>query len=78
MATWRGEGYCAPLGWGQQVGCVLQGSFEPLFQTPCVTFRQVPVSLQGPGQSPVLPFACCVSATAACVPAGVVGVLGLC
>ena len=27
---------------------------------PCVTFRQVVVPLQGPGQSPVLPFACCV------------------
>ena len=28
--------------------------------TPCVTFRRVVVSLRGPGQSPVLPFACCV------------------
>ena len=27
---------------------------------PCVTFRLVVVSLRGPGQSPVLPFACCV------------------
>ena len=27
---------------------------------PCVAFRLVVVSLQGPGQSPVLPFACCV------------------
>ena len=27
---------------------------------PCVTFRQVSVSLRGPGQSPSLPFACCV------------------
>ena len=27
---------------------------------PCVTFRRVTVSLRGPGQSPVLPFACCV------------------
>ena len=27
---------------------------------PCVTFRRVVVSLWGPGQSPVLPFACCV------------------
>ena len=26
---------------------------------PCVTFRQVAVSLRGPGQSPVLPSACC-------------------
>ena len=26
----------------------------------CVTFRLVVVSLQGPGQSPVLPFACCI------------------
>ena len=28
--------------------------------SPCVTFRLVVVSLRGPGQSPVLPFACCV------------------
>ena len=27
---------------------------------PCVTFHLVVVSLRGPGQSPVLPFACCV------------------
>ena len=27
---------------------------------PCVTFRRVAISLRGPGQSPVLPFACCV------------------
>ena len=27
---------------------------------PCVTFRLVVVPLRGPGQSPVLPFACCV------------------
>ena len=27
---------------------------------PCVTVRRVVVSLRGPGQSPVLPFACCV------------------
>ena len=27
---------------------------------PRVTFRRVAVSLRGPGQSPVLPFACCV------------------
>ena len=27
---------------------------------PCVTFRRVVVSLRGPGQSPGLPFACCV------------------
>ena len=29
-------------------------------QTPRVTFRLVVVPLRGPGQSPVLPFACCV------------------
>ena len=28
--------------------------------TPRVTFHRVAVPLQGPGQSPVLPFACCV------------------
>ena len=27
---------------------------------PCVTFRLVDVPLRGPGQSPILPFACCV------------------
>ena len=27
---------------------------------PCVTFCRIAVSLRGPGQSPVLPFACCV------------------
>ena len=27
---------------------------------PCVTFRLVVVPLRGPGQSPILPFACCV------------------
>ena len=27
---------------------------------PCVTFRLVVAPLQGPGQSPILPFACCV------------------
>ena len=32
----------------------------PLPLPPCVTFHLVVVSLQGPGQSPVLPFACCV------------------
>ena len=30
------------------------------FRPPCVTFRLVAVSLRGPGQSPDLPFACCV------------------
>ena len=29
-------------------------------RTPCVTFRLVVAPLRGPGQSPVLPFACCV------------------
>ena len=28
--------------------------------TPCVTVRLVVAPLRGPGQSPVLPFACCV------------------
>ena len=45
-----------------------------------MTFRQVVVSLRGPGEPPVLPFACCVGhcvllAAVACVPAGVVFVL---
>ena len=38
--------------------------FQPLVlehhDFPCVTFRRVAVSLRGPGQSPVLPFVCCV------------------
>ena len=41
---------------------------KPIFPTPplrrrgshCVTFRRAAVSLRGPGQSPFLPFACCV------------------
>ena len=32
----------------------------PQAEPPRVTFRLVVVSLRGPGQSPVLPFACCV------------------
>ena len=32
----------------------------PPTDPPCVTFRRVVVPLRGPGQSPVLPFACCV------------------
>ena len=27
---------------------------------PCVTFRRLVVSLRGPGQSPVVPSACCI------------------
>ena len=34
--------------------------FSPFNLSPRVTFRRVVVSLRGPGQSPVLPFACCV------------------
>ena len=34
------------------------GAFDP--PPPRVTFRRVAVSLRGPGQSPVLPSACCV------------------
>ena len=39
-----------------------QGSFwgGGGFGGPCVTFRLVVAPLLGPGQSPVLPFACCV------------------
>ena len=29
-------------------------------RTPCVTFRLVVAPLRGSGQSPVLPFACCI------------------
>ena len=38
--------------------CLATGGGRVL--TPCVTFRLVVVSLRGPGQSPILPFACCV------------------
>ena len=61
----------------------------PRRSAPCVTFRLVVVSLRGPGQSPVLPFACCVGSLLSdgccgrcscwcrfCVRG--VGVLGLC
>ena len=49
----------APMGtgWGGGMG-ILPGSLPP--PPPCVTFRLVVVSLRGRGQSPVLPFACCV------------------
>ena len=33
---------------------------SPRSSPPCVTFRLVVAPLRGPGQSPVLPFACCV------------------
>ena len=49
---------------------------------PCVTFRQVAVSLRGPGQSPVPCFPsrtalgqCFLTAAAACVPCGVISAL---
>ena len=37
-------------------------SVQPFWvrRAPCMTFRLVVVSLRSPGQSPVLPFACCV------------------
>ena len=35
-------------------------AYPPSIVPPCVTFRLVVGSLQSPGQSPVLPFACCV------------------
>ena len=39
-------------------GC--QVAAQPPSIPPRVTFRRVVASLRGPGQSPVLPFACCV------------------
>ena len=50
LLLWR-RGGGGGLGW---MGGWVGGS------TPCVTFRRVAVSVRGPGQSPVLPFACCV------------------
>ena len=40
--------------------CVLSPHQAPPSPPPRVTFRRVVVPLRGPGQSPVLPFACCV------------------
>ena len=46
---------------GQQWLTGLLSACEPTGTcTPRVTFRRVVVPLQGPGQSPVLPSACCV------------------
>ena len=45
MYDWGGGGRDVLEGWGG---------------TRCVTFHLVDVPLWGPGQSPVLPFACCV------------------
>ena len=42
-----------PLGRGGAQGA-------PFLAPPCVTFRRVVAPLRGPGQSPALPFACCV------------------
>ena len=41
---------------------VCWGTWDPSPRPPppCVTFRLVVAPLRGPGQSPVLPFACCV------------------
>ena len=36
------------------------GDSSVLDDPPCVTVRRVVVPLRGPGQSPVLPFACCI------------------
>ena len=44
-------------GWG---GGMAAWAPPPDLPPPCVTFRRVVVPLRGPGQSPVLPFACCV------------------
>ena len=41
---------------GDGEGCIGRGGGNP----PYVTFRRVVVFLRGPGQSPDLPFACCV------------------
>ena len=48
-------------------GC-RDGLLVPLTPPPCVTFRLVVVSLRGPGQSPVLPFACSRRVAAFCRP----------
>ena len=61
-----GDGACclkpaAPMGlWPLPLGLSLSPLPPPPIAPPGVTFRRVVVSLRGPGQSPVLPFACCV------------------
>jgi len=56
--------------------CSMWGMLPP---SPCVTLRWVAISLRGPGQSPVLPFACCVGSMLSDgrgdVPCGVVSAL---
>ena len=42
------------------VHCGRGVGMEPVPLPPCVTFRRVVAPSRGPGQSPVLPFACCV------------------
>ena len=50
-----GRRSCGPWGWlKNRPGAGVAGG------TPCVTFRRIVAPLRGPGQSPVLPFACCV------------------
>ena len=48
---------CPEAQLGRTGSCNRHGGF---LLPPCVTSRLVVVSLRGPGQSPVLPFACCV------------------
>ena len=50
----------------------------PFVRAPCVTFRRAAVSLWSAGQSPVLPFACCVGSLRSdgrCILCGVVSTL---
>ena len=53
--TWVCVGTCA---WGPHGTWMTPEASWHL--PPCVTFHRVVVSLRGPGQSPVRPFACCV------------------
>ena len=45
---------------GAKTRALLNQKRRPGDPSPCVTFRLVVAPLRGPGQSPVLPFACCV------------------
>ena len=49
-----------PEGYTTRQPLLVSGGGPPPSWTPCVTLRLVVAPLRGRGQSPVLPFACCV------------------
>ena len=58
-SQWVGAGQ-ACIGRGGRGEGKERGNIQETAANSCVTFRRVVVPLRGPGQSPVLPFACCV------------------